>query len=78
MNTYKCFYMPDTADDLDFTQYDYIIDAIDTVKGKLEIVKRAKAFNIPVISSMGAGNKLDPTAFRVADIYDTKVCISSA
>lgn len=74
VNTYKCFYMPDTADDFDFTQYDYIIDAIDTVKGKLEIVKRAKALNIPVISSMGAGNKLDPTAFRVADIYDTKVC----
>lgn len=74
VNTYKCFYMPDTADDFDFTQYDYIIDAIDTVKGKLEIVKRAKSLNIPVISSMGAGNKLDPTAFRVADIYDTKVC----
>ena len=74
VNTYKCFYMPETADDFDFTQYDYIIDAIDTVKGKLEIVKRAKALNIPVISSMGAGNKLDPTAFRVADIYDTKVC----
>lgn len=74
VNTYKCFYMPDTADDFDFTQYDYIIDAIDTVTGKLEIVKRAKALNIPVISSMGAGNKLDPTAFRVADIYDTKVC----
>lgn len=74
VNTYKCFYMPETADAFDFTQYDYIIDAIDTVTGKLEIVKRAKVLNIPVISSMGAGNKLDPTAFRVADIYDTKVC----
>lgn len=74
VNTYKCFYMPDTADEFDFTQYDYIIDAIDTVKGKLEIVKRAKALNVPVISSMGAGNKLDPTAFRVSDIYKTKVC----
>lgn len=74
VNIYNCFYMPDTADDFDFTQYDYIIDAIDTVTGKLEIVKRAKVLNIPVISSMGAGNKLDPTAFRVADIYDTKVC----
>lgn len=74
VNTYKCFYMPDTADEFDFTQYDYIIDAIDTVKGKLEIVKRADALKIPVISSMGAGNKLVATAFKIADIYDTKVC----
>lgn len=74
VNTYKCFYMPDTADQFDFSQYDYIIDAIDTVTGKLEIIKRAKALNIPVISSMGAENKLDQTAFRVADIYETKVC----
>lgn len=74
VNTYKCFYMPDTADQFDFSQYDYVIDAIDTVTGKLEIIKRAKALNIPVISSMGAGNKIDPTAFRVADIYQTKVC----
>ena len=72
--THKTFYMPDTADRFDFTQYDYIIDAIDTVTGKLEIVKRADAAGVPVISSMGAGNKLDPTAFRVADIYKTKVC----
>ncbi len=74
VNTYKCFYMPEKADDFDFTQYDYVIDAIDTVTGKLEIIKRAKAAGVPVISSMGAGNKLDPTAFRVADIYETKVC----
>ncbi len=74
VNTYKCFYMPDTADQFDFTQYDYIIDAIDTVTGKLEIIKRADVAGVPVISSMGAGNKLDPTAFRVADIYQTKVC----
>ncbi|MDE5772003.1 MAG: tRNA threonylcarbamoyladenosine dehydratase [Ruminococcus sp.] len=74
VNTYKCFYIPDTADQFDFSQYDYIIDAIDTVTGKLEIIKRTKALNIPVISSMGAGNKLDPTAFRVADIYETKIC----
>ena len=66
--------MPDTADQFDFTQYDYIIDAIDTVTGKLEIIKRADVAGVPVISSMGAGNKLDPTAFRVADIYQTKVC----
>lgn len=74
VNTYKCFYMPETADNFDFKEYDYVIDAIDTVTGKLEIIKRAKAAGIPVISSMGAGNKFDPTAFRVADIYKTKVC----
>ena len=74
VNTYKCFYMPDTADQFDFTQYDYIIDAIDTVKGKLELIQRAKAADVPIICSMGAGNKFDPTAFRVADIYQTKVC----
>ena len=74
VNTYKCFYMPETADQFDFSEYDYVIDAIDTVTGKLEIIKRAKAANVPVISAMGAGNKLDPSAFRVADIYETKVC----
>lgn len=74
VNGYKCFYMPDTADQFDFTQYDYIIDAIDTVTGKLEIISRAQESGTPVISAMGAGNKLDPTAFKVADIYDTKVC----
>ena len=66
--------MPDTADSFDFSSYDYVIDAIDTVTGKLEIIKRAKAAGVPVISAMGAGNKLDPTAFRVADISKTKVC----
>lgn len=74
VNKYKCFFMPDTAEQFDFAQYDYVIDAIDTVTGKLEIIKQAKAAAVPVISSMGAGNKLDPTAFRVADIYETKVC----
>ena len=74
VNTHKCFFMPDTADNFDFTEYDYVIDAIDTVTGKLEIIKRSKAADVPVISAMGAGNKLDPTAFMVADIYDTKVC----
>jgi tRNA A37 threonylcarbamoyladenosine dehydratase len=72
--SHKCFFMPDTADNFDFSEYDYVIDAIDTVTGKLEIIKRAKAAGVPVISAMGAGNKLDPTAFRVADIYDTRVC----
>ncbi len=74
VNTYKCFYMPDTSGQFDFTQYDYIIDAIDTVTGKIEIIMNANAAGVPVISSMGAGNKLDPSAFRVADIYQTKVC----
>ena len=71
---YKMFYMPDTADKLDFSQYDYVVDAIDTVSGKIEIIEQAKKAGIPVISSMGAGNKLDPTAFEVADIYKTSVC----
>ena len=74
VNTYKTFYMPDTRDQFDFTRFDYVIDAIDTVTGKLEIIKRAKAAGVPVITSMGAGNKLDPTAFRVVDIHKTKVC----
>jgi len=74
VNTHPCFFMPDTADIFDFSCYDYVIDAIDTVTGKLEIIKRAKAAGVPVISAMGAGNKLDPTAFRVADISKTKVC----
>ncbi|WP_294581546.1 tRNA threonylcarbamoyladenosine dehydratase [uncultured Ruminococcus sp.] len=74
VHTHFCFFMPDTADQFDFHDFDYVIDAIDTVTGKLEIILRAKAAGVPVISAMGAGNKLDPTAFRVADIYDTKVC----
>jgi tRNA A37 threonylcarbamoyladenosine dehydratase len=74
VNTYKCFYMPDTADQFDLSQYDYIVDAIDTVTAKLELITRAKALNVPIISSMGAGNKLDATQFQVADIYKTSVC----
>ena len=74
VNRHACFFLPETADQFDFAQYDYVIDAIDTVSGKLEIILRAQAAGVPVISAMGAGNKLDPTRFRVADIYDTKVC----
>ena len=74
VRTYNTFFMPDTADGFDFTQYDYVVDAIDTVTGKIEIIMRAKAAGVPVISSMGAGNKVDPTAFEVADIYKTSVC----
>lgn len=74
VNTYKTFYMPDTADQFDFTQYDYVVDAIDTVTGKIQLVMAAKEAGVPIISSMGAGNKMDPTAFEVADIYKTSVC----
>lgn len=72
--TYQCFYGPDTAKTFDFTQYDYIIDAIDTVTGKLALVTRAQSAGTPIISSMGTGNKLDPTAFIVTDIYKTSFC----
>jgi tRNA A37 threonylcarbamoyladenosine dehydratase len=74
VHTYKTFYTPDTADQFDFTQYDYVVDAIDTVTGKLALVEQAERAGPPIISCMGAGNKLDPTAFEVADIYQTSVC----
>jgi tRNA A37 threonylcarbamoyladenosine dehydratase len=74
INTYKTFYLPETSNQFNFADYDYIVDAIDTVKGKLELAVRANETNTPIISSMGAGNKINPTAFKVADIYDTKVC----
>lgn len=74
VNAYKTFFMPDTSEQFDFSQYDYVIDAIDTVTGKIEIITKAKALGVPVISSMGAGNKTDPTAFEVSDIFKTSVC----
>ena len=74
VRAYKTFYMPDTEKEFDFTQYDYIVDAIDTVKGKLALVENANAADTPIISSMGAGNKVNAAAFEVADIYDTSVC----
>lgn len=74
VRTYKTFYTPETADQFDFSEYDYVVDAIDTVTGKIELVLKAKAANTPIICSMGAGNKVDPTAFEVADIYKTSVC----
>lgn len=74
VNKHKCFYLPETADNFDFSQYDYVVDAIDTVKGKIALVMQAKQSNTSIISSMGAGNKLDPTAFEVADISKTSVC----
>ena len=70
----NCFFLPENADSFDFSGYDYVADAVDTVSAKIEIILRAKAAGTPVISAMGAGNKLDASAFRVADIYKTKVC----
>lgn len=70
----KCFYLPENAHEFDFTEYSYVVDAVDTVTAKLEIITRAKACGVPVISCMGAGNKLDPTKFQVADIYQTTMC----
>ena len=74
VHTYKTFYAPQTANQFDFTQYDYIVDAIDTVTGKLELIEQAQRAGTPIISSMGAGNKMDASAFEVTDIYKTSVC----
>ncbi|MBR4765884.1 MAG: tRNA threonylcarbamoyladenosine dehydratase [Clostridia bacterium] len=74
VNAIKLFYLPDTQNEIDFTQFDYIVDAIDTVTGKLLIIQNAKKEGVPVISAMGTGNKLDPSKLRVADIYETSVC----
>lgn len=74
VEAHKLFYLPETANNVDLSVYDYIIDAVDTIIAKLEIICRAAALSIPVISAMGAANKLDPTAFEVADIYETSVC----
>ena len=74
VTTYKVFYLPETQDQFDFSRYDYVVDAIDTVTGKLTIIENAKKLNVPVISSMGAGNKTNPALFEVADLYDTSVC----
>ena len=74
VNVHKCFYLPETKDEFDFSQYSYVVDAVDTVTAKIQLVMEAKEAGVPIISSMGAGNKLDPTAFEVADIYKTSVC----
>ena len=74
VNKFRTFYTPETSEQFDFKNYDYVVDAIDTVTGKIELVMKAKETNTPIICSMGAGNKLDPTAFEVADIYKTSVC----
>lgn len=72
--THEVFYLPENADDYDLSSFDYIADAIDTVSAKIELICRAKAANVPIISAMGAGNKLDPSAFRVADLSKTQGC----
>ena len=74
VEAHECFYLPETKAEFDFTQYDYIVDAVDTVTAKLTLVEEAERAGVPIISSMGAGNKLEPTAFAVADIYKTSVC----
>lgn len=72
--THRTFYLPETAEKFDFTQYDYVVDAIDTVTGKIGLVEQAKAAGVPIISAMGAGNKMDASAFEVADISKTSIC----
>ena len=74
VTVHKCFFLPETKNQFDFSKYDYVVDAIDTVKGKIEIILRAEKAGVKIISSMGAGNKLDPTLFEVSDIYKTSVC----
>ena len=74
VNVHKCFYLPETKDEFDFSQYDYVVDAVDTVTAKISLVMKCQEMNIPLISCMGAGNKMDASAFKVADIYKTKVC----
>lgn len=74
VRTFKTFFLPETADRFNFSEYDYVVDAIDTVTGKLTLIENAKAAGVPIISSMGAGNKVNPAAFEVADIYKTSVC----
>ena len=74
VNVHKCFFLPENADEFPFEEYDYIVDAVDTVTAKISLVMKAQEMNVPIISSMGAGNKLDASQFRVADIYKTKVC----
>lgn len=74
INTYNTFFTPENSGEFNFSQYDYIVDAIDTVSGKIELAVQADKANVPIISSMGAGNKLDPTRFEISDIYKTSVC----
>ncbi len=74
VNIYKCFFLPENADDFPFSEYDYVVDAVDTVTAKIELVMKCQEAGVPIISSMGAGNKIEASAFKVADIYKTKMC----
>ena len=74
VNAHQCFYLPETAGEFDFSKYDYVVDAIDTVTGKIQLVMQAKAAGVPIVSCMGTGNKLDPSRLEIADIYKTSVC----
>lgn len=74
VNIHKCFFLPENAGEFDFSRYSYVVDAVDTVTAKIELVMQARKAGVPIISSMGAGNKLDPTKFEVTDIYKTSVC----
>lgn len=74
VEVHRCFYLPETKDEFDFSQYSYVVDAVDTVTAKLELVMQAQEAGVPIMSSMGAGNKLNPAEFEVADIYKTTVC----
>ena len=71
---HKCFFLPENANDFQFDEYDYVVDAVDTVTAKLELIMRSKSFGVPIISAMGAGNKIDAGRLKIADIYDTQVC----
>jgi tRNA A37 threonylcarbamoyladenosine dehydratase len=74
VNTHKCFFLPENREEFDFSQYSYVVDAVDTVTAKIQLVLEAQAAGVPIISSMGAGNKMNPAEFEVADIYKTSVC----
>ena len=71
---HKCFFLPENANDFQFDEYDYVVDAVDTVTAKLELIMRSKSLEVPIISAMGAGNKIDAGRLKIADIYDTQVC----
>lgn len=74
VDSYKCFFLPDNSNEFDFSKYDYVVDAVDTVTAKLELIIKANEHNVPIISAMGCGNKLDPTQLEVSDIYETSIC----
>lgn len=74
VHTRNCFFLPENADEFDFSEYDYVVDAVDTVTAKIELILRCRSAGVPIISSMGTGNKLDPGRLKVADIYETQIC----